>query len=103
MNQENKPVISIRKAVITGLIIDFLLLLLSSVMMDCGVVLYWTFILMLCHWITNILLILYKKSAITQTGKNFIRFGLLIVTPIIYMVSSIFGRAATNFLHPFFQ
>jgi hypothetical protein len=101
--QKSKPEVSLKKAIITGVIIDLLLWLFSSMIMDFGVISFLTSCVLVCHWIANVFIILYKKAGITRRYKYLIRYGLLMATPVIYVVGEIFQRPIYDFIRMIFK
>ena len=100
--QKSKPEVSLKKAIITGVIIDLLLWFFSSMIMDFGVILFLTSCALVCHWVANIFIVLYKKSGIIRRDKDLIRYGLLMATPVIYVVGTIFQCPIHDFMKMIF-
>lgn len=77
MDTLNKPLVGLKEALVTGAIIDFLLLLLASLILDGGVIFCATFCSVAGHWIGIIVIILRRRLSLTRYDGDFIRFGTL--------------------------
>ncbi len=97
MNTELKKEITLKRAIITGLIIDFVLLLIASTVMDGGTIFCVTCFLVLIHWICNLWIILNRKKKMTLFRKNFIRYALLASIPLVMIVAGVFEVAIDKF------
>ena len=79
MNKQEKITINLKEAVVTGIVIDIFLLIVSGLIMDGGQIARITLYLVVGHWTGNALIILRRKSKMTKMDRDFIRFGLIIL------------------------
>ena len=75
MNNINKPLVSLKEANVTGVVIDFMLLVFANLIMDGGVIFCATFCLVVGPWVGNVVIILRRKHSLTRFGRDFLRFG----------------------------
>ncbi|MCE5339859.1 MAG: hypothetical protein LLF92_01850 [Planctomycetaceae bacterium] len=81
-NTKSEKTISLREAVITGIIIDFVLLLLASMIMDGGQCFHFTFSVFGGHLAGNFIVMCRRFSRMTKGDKDFIRYGMLMLIPL---------------------
>jgi hypothetical protein len=81
-NMDGKSVVSLGEAVITGVILDFLILLIAGTIMDGGFIASLTLFIVIGHWALNGAILFSKKARQSRAGKDFIRFGIF---PLIFI------------------
>ncbi|MCX5636954.1 MAG: hypothetical protein NTX52_04575 [Planctomycetota bacterium] len=97
INEQDKPTVSLREAIITGIVLDVILLGIASTVMDCGVVSYLTLCATAGHWAGNILIIVRRKSRLTRIDKDFIRFGLLALIVLAFVINLLLNYSQNYF------
>ena len=81
-----KTIVRLKEALITGIVLDFILLLISGTIMDGGDMMMRTFFLVVSHLISSIWLVLRYKDNLGTYGRDFIRFGIFVLIAIAAVV-----------------
>lgn len=92
MPKREKTIISLKEALITGVVLDFIVLLIASTIMDGGEIMMRTFFLAVAHLILSVWLALRYKNDLGVYGRDFIRFGIFIL-----IVAAIVARLVVGF------
>ena len=95
MDAQENTTISLKDAIGTGIVIDIILLVVSSLVLDTGGVFRVVFCVVLGHWAGNAFIIFRRKLRMTKMDKDFIRFGslaLVVVAFVIGFLCDIFGK-----------
>ena len=79
MTKREKAIVSLKEAIITGVVLDFILLAIAGTIMDGGEIAMRTFFLIVAHLIFSVWLTLRYKDNLGVYGRNFVRFGIFIV------------------------
>lgn len=90
----NKPLdkkVNLKEAFTTGILLDILLLAISGTIMDLGTIAMRTAFLVLAHWILSVWLVLRYRDNLGEHGRDFIRFGLLLLIVIAFVARSAMG------------
>jgi len=77
--KREKTIVSLKEAIITGIVLDFILLAIAGTIMDGGEIAMRTFFLVVAHLIFSAWLTLRYKDNLGGYGRDFIRFGIFIV------------------------
>ncbi len=91
MPAREKAVLSLKEAIYTGVILDLLFLVFSSIILDGGVLFMITAFLTIAHWILNVAILISKKARNSRAGKDFIRFGLFPLIFVTFVVRILLG------------
>lgn len=89
--------VNLKEAVVTGVILDFLLLAFSSIILDGGVLFSITLCLIATHWAVNFAVLLSKQAKQSPRWRDFIRFGLLGLILLALAVGVLLGLLGVEF------
>jgi hypothetical protein len=92
-NKTEKAAVSLKEAIITGTVIDLLLLVLASMIMGC-IMLF----IVVAHWIFNAAILISPKARNSRAGKDFIRFAIFPLILVTFMVRGILILLGVDFL-----
>ena len=93
MNNINKPLVRLKDSLIIGAIIDLMLLLFASFIIDTVVVFLIVFCLVVGHWIGTIVIITRRKHSLTRYDRDFIRFFSLGSAVIAFAIDLVLSHA----------
>ena len=79
MKKQEKMIVNLREALITGIVLDFILLAIAGTIMDGGEIMMRVFFLAVAHLLFSIWLVLRNKDNLGEYGRNFVRFGIFVV------------------------
>lgn len=88
-----KAAVSLKEAIITGTVIDLLLLVLTGMIMG-HIMLF----IVVAHWIFNGAILISPKARDSRTGKDFIRFGIFPLILVTFVVRGILIFLGVDFL-----
>ncbi len=94
MDECKKAVVSLKQTTWEGILLDLLLFVLSSTIMDGGLIAIIMLFLIIAHWILSSAVLISQKARNSRAGKDFIRFGLfplIFVTFIVRVILSFIG------------
>ena len=97
MDESKKTIVSLKEAVYTGIILDFLILAFTSIIMDGGFIFSITIFLVIAHWIGNTAILFSKKGRQSKAGKDFIRFGIFPLILVTFVARCILGFLGIRF------
>ena len=84
--KREKTIVSLKEALITGVVLDFILLAIAGTIMDGGEIAMRVFFLVVAHLIFSVWLAFRYKDNLGVYGRNFIRFGIFIVGVVGFVV-----------------
>ena len=97
MAEGEKAVVSLKQAVWEGVLLDFLILAMTSTIMDCGFIFSITIFLVIAHWVGNVAVLRSKKGRQSKAGKDFIRFGIFPLILVTFVARCILGFMGIGF------
>ena len=98
MAETKKTVVSLKEAIWTGVILDFVLLAISSIIMDGGFIFILMVFITIAHWIFNAAVLVSPKARNSRAGKDFIRFGIFPLTLVTFSARGILIFLGVDFL-----
>ena len=90
--KREKTIVSLKEALTTGLVLDFILLAIAGTIIDGGEIAMRTLFLVVAHLIFSVWLALRYKDNLGVYGRNFIRFGIFIL-----IAAAVVGRFVVCF------
>ena len=91
MTKQEKTIVSLKEALITGGVLDLVALAVASTIMDCGEIFMRVFFLAVAHLIFSVWLVLHYKDTLGEYGRDFIRFGIVIVGVVAFIARFFMG------------
>ena len=86
---KHKKIVSLKEAIVTGLILDCILLGIASTVMDGGRLFRFALFIAGGCWVCNGLILIFKQFRCSKFGRDFIRFGYLIIIAILILIGGI--------------
>ena len=97
MVEQNESMVSLKDAVITGVVLDLLLLGVASTVLDGGSLLIITSFLVIAHWAGNAAVLTSKRAKQSWIGRDFIRFGLLLLSLLTLIMRVLLAAIGVGF------
>jgi hypothetical protein len=97
METKKRQTVSLKEAILTGLVLDVIFLVFSSTIMDGGFIFLIVAILVIAQWIGNASILLSQKARQSNVGKDFIRFGILPLVCITFLVRGVLATIGVGF------
>ena len=82
----SEKLISLKEAIVTGVVLDFILLGIASTIMDGGMMFGIALSIAIGHWVGNGVVLLRRRSRCSTLDRNFIRFGFFAIIPLAVVV-----------------
>jgi hypothetical protein len=97
MDEQSRPVVSLKGAVRDGVLLDLVLLFIFASILDDGTMGIVALFSTVAHWAVNSVVLLSRKARQLPWWRDFIRFGLLVLIVVALTIRCLLESMGVDF------